>query len=222
MTCRQEHGVVWKAGSVCGHLRAGSAWRPPVAVHILPGCKTQLACLTARPRPCAWLHRGRLDGCEGKVGFHERCLGIDQCCHCIHHAKAGEPCARATQTSQDLFNSLTTKPLIARACHPAQGSLTPRKLLSVLIVSVPAGMMVAPFAAALPIFVMEHISISGAPPPPIGYLVGDTAIGAIVGLAAFVTGSFYAHVIAHAAGNRLSVGHTLQTRTHKGNKAENH
>ena len=72
-----------------------------------------------------------------------------------------------------------------------QGPMDLRRLLTVLIAAVPVGMTASPFITTLPLFVMEHISISGAPPPPFGYLVADSAIGIVLGLAVVLTAGFY-------------------------------
>lgn len=46
---------------------------------------------------------------------------------------------------------------------------------------------------------MEHISLSGSPPPPLGHVVGDAAVGVVLGLAVAVTGAFYAAIVAQSA-----------------------
>ena len=42
-----------------------------------------------------------------------------------------------------------------------QGPLNLGRLLTALMAALPAGLLAAPFACGLPVFIMEHISISG-------------------------------------------------------------
>ncbi len=86
-----------------------------------------------------------------------------------------------------------------------QGRISLPSMLLPYAITAPAVFLTAPLITTLTVFIMEHISISGSPPPPFGFLVGDVVLGAVCSLAFFVAASFYTTCYAHASKGLLKV-----------------
>ena len=87
-------------------------------------------------------------------------------------------------------------------------------MLAAYALTTPAALVTAPLITILAVFIMEHISISGAPPPPFGFLVGDVVLGAVCGLSFFAALSFYTTCAAHLAGGWVWVSIFLERILH--------
>lgn len=124
------------------------------------------------------------------------------CCHLIN-SKSWELAVKSLLHANGcLCHQYSRRRYVAM---PLQAFLDIRSLLALLAISIPASIVTMPFLTCLPIFIMEHISISGGQAARGGHLVGDVVISAIIGLALFVTGAYYAILIAHIARRRLRV-----------------
>ena len=78
-------------------------------------------------------------------------------------------------------------------------------MLLAYVITTPAVFVTAPLVTTLTVFIMEHVSISGSPPPPFGFLVGDVVLGAVCSLAFFAAASFYTVSFAHTSKSLLKV-----------------
>ena len=100
--------------------------------------------------------------------------------------------------------SLVCPGSIALVHHRVQVSARTR-LLWTLATALPAVLSVATFGT-LPIFVMEHISLSGRGAGPLGSAAADVAVGCLFGLAVTIIFGHLRVVLAHAVWPRIWVG----------------
>ena len=97
-----------------------------------------------------------------------------------------------------------------------QGKLTTASLMAILAIAMPAAVVNSPLLACLPVFILEHLSISGiffeassdshnthninshvgAPPQPLGRFVAGLTAGIVLGLAVVTTAGFYVLLLA--------------------------